>query len=167
LVYDYQINRKGDDITMKRQRTIILAVVAALVLMAGNAWALTATNNVPVSATVVATCAFTTVGDISFGTIASVGQAAVVTQPAITCTSGTNYTITDDDGLWESGANLNNLEEDGAGATLIPYTITYSAGPIAGTGAAQNMDVTANITGDQRFTTVGTYSDTIQFTVTY
>lgn len=151
---------------MKRITTIALAVVAALVLMAGSAWAGSADSVCPVTAYVGGMCVVTG-GAIDFGNIEVADQVAVVTQPTINCTTGLPYTITSDDGLNESGVGLPNLF-GGVPAMLIPYTITVAdpAGGV-GTGSVNNMGVSATITGDQTGASPGAYNDTLTLTVAW
>jgi spore coat protein U-like protein len=150
---------------MKRSKTIALAVVAALLLMAGSAWAGTAASVVPVTAYVGGMC-IVTGGAIDFGNIEVINQAGVVTQPTINCTLGLPYAITSDDGLNSAGPGLPNLV-DGA-LNLIPYTITIvdPAGGV-GTGGINNMGLGASITGDHTLDPAGAYNDTLTLTVAW
>jgi spore coat protein U-like protein len=152
-------------------KKVLMGVIAvALVAMAGAAMAAD-TATVAVSATVVGTCKFTAGGTIPFGNLdPSVGtsQTPVVTQPKFWCTKGTAYTITDDDGLYESGPNLNRMKH----LTLdehIPYSFTYTA---SGTGAGPapasviTMDILSTVLGaDYANASAGSYADTVTLSI--
>ena len=149
-------------------KKILMTVIAvALVTMAGAAMADTTT--VAVSATVVGTCKFTAGGTIPFGNLdPSVGtdQTPAVTQPTFWCTKGANYTITDDDGLYESGTNNNQMKH----ATLneySPYSFTYTAAGI-GNGPANvlTMNIASTVKGvDYANVSAGSYADTVTLTI--
>jgi len=150
------------------KKTLMAVVTIALVTMAGAAMALD-TATVAVSATVVGTCKFTAGGSIPFGNLdPSVGtdQTPAVTQPTFWCTRGAGYTITDDDGLYESGPNLNRMKH-GTLAEYIPYSFTYTA---AGTGAGPanilSMNIASTVLGaDYINASAGSYSDTVTLTI--
>ena len=148
---------------MKRHKIIVLAVVAALMLMAGNAWAGTDTSAVPVSAYVGGSCTLTG-GAIDFGNIEVANQAALfITQPSLNCSSGMGYLISDDKG--GSGGTLTSVLT-GLGVD-IDYTVSYTETG-TGTGLAVNMGIaSADIVGDFTGNTAGAYTDSITFTVTY
>lgn len=145
---------------MKRRKIIALAVVA-LLLMAGSAWASTATSVVPVNAWIGGSCVFAA-GSVDFGNVTADGQPGAVTQPTINCTNLMAYNVTDDTGLyffgtyrmWESGANF------------LGYDFTYTAAGV-GTGAANNMDINAVINGYTGAEPAGNYVDSVTLTVTW
>jgi len=149
---------------MKKVRMALIAV--AVVAMAGNAMADTTT--VAVSATVVGTCKFTAGGSIPFGNLdPSVGsdQTPTPTQPTFWCTKGRAYTITDDDGLNESGTTHRMKH-----ATLnefIPYSFTYTgAGTGAGPASVFTMDIASTVLGaDYANASAGSYADTVTLTI--
>jgi len=150
-------------------KKILMALIAvALVAMAGAAMAQD-TATVAVSATVVGTCKFATGGSIPFGNLdPSVGtdQTPAVTQPTFWCTKGASYTISDDDGLYESGANLNRMKH-GTLAEYIPYSFTYTAsGTGAGPGSVLTMDIASSVKGtDYQNASAGSYTDTVTLTI--
>ncbi len=123
------------------------------------------TQTVTVSATVVGTCKFNSGGSITFTLDPSVGGNVngTVTQPQFWCTKNASYTITDDDGLNESGTThrLTN------GSEYIPYSFSYTA---TGTGQGRTSPITMNITStileaDYINASAGLYTDTVTLTI--
>ena len=150
-------------------KKILFLMLAMLLAMAGTSMAATVSDTVPVTAQILGSCSINTVGaSIDFGSldpVLSPAVAATVTQPTVNCTNAMNYTISDDDGLYESGPGLPNMD-DGLG-NQIPYTINYTAAKV-GAGAADPMDITGNIAaGTYVGSPNGNYSDTMTFTVTW
>ncbi len=147
------------------KKKIVVLAMAIVVGMSGAAMA-AGTNTVAVSGTVLGTCSITG-GTAALGLIdpAGVGPvSAVVTLPQVTCSNGTPYTITDDDGANESGPNANRMS-DGAG-NVMAYSFTYT-GAGTGTGLAVNMDVAASVAQlDYAGKPAGIYNDTVTLTVT-
>ena len=149
---------------MKR---IILVAVLALMAMAGTAMAVD-TQTVAVSASVVGTCKFSTGGTVAFGNLdpaAGGDVTGIVTQPTFWCTKGSGYTITDDNGVNESGTTFRM--QQGASGNYIPYTFTYTA---TGTGTGKTSTLTMNIAAsvlgtDYVNAQVGAYSDTVTLTI--
>ena len=90
------------------------------------------------------------------------------------CTNGSAYTITSDDGLWESaagGANnrmkLSTATDCTVTTNCIRYTLTKAAN---GTGSGMTTNISFNITGqttqaDYQNAAVGNYADTVTLTV--
>lgn len=149
----------------------IFMIAVALLLVGSAAMAASVFDDVPVTATVLGSCAVTTVGSIDFGNLDPVLAPAVVgvvVQPEITCSFGTPWSITDDDGLNETGVDQNRLASTTLGPTeYIPYTISYTATG-TGNGAAQNFGLSADIAGGAYSGNSGdAYTDTIRFTITY
>lgn len=152
---------------MKKLMVLVVAVMVFL-LTAGTAMAAD-TQTVAVTASVTGVCQFLTGGSMSFTLDPSAGGAVggTVTQPTFWCTRGTAYTITDDDGLYEIGANANRLRHGVTITEFMPYTLTYTA---AGTGAGRNSAITMDIAGqvaavDYLDALAGNYGDTVTLTV--
>lgn len=145
-------------------KKIVVLAVAAAIAMAGTAMA-AGSNNVTVNAVVLGSCTITT-GSAAFGLLdpaAAIDKNAAVTVPTVTCSNGTPYTITDDLGAYESGAQKRMF--DGAG-NYINYSFIYTnAG--TGNGVAQNVVVTeAKVLAiDYSGALPGVYADTILLTV--
>jgi spore coat protein U-like protein len=107
-------------------RTKQLFAVIATVAFAGGAFAADSAT-VDVSATVVGVCKYSTnTGSVSFTLDPSVGGPVngTLSQPAFWCTKGTGYTITDDNGLNESGTTHRMKH-----ATAAEYILTRSSTP--------------------------------------
>jgi spore coat protein U-like protein len=150
-------------------KKILFMMLAMLLAMAGTSMAATVSNTVPVTATILGSCTINTAAaSIDFGSLDPVLAPAVVAtvaQPDITCTNLMAYTITDDDGLYETGVDQNRMWD--AAVNFIPYTINYTSARV-GTGAIDPMDITGNIAaGAYTGFPNGNYNDTITFTVTW
>jgi spore coat protein U-like protein len=149
-------------------KKVLMAVIAvALVAMAGAAMAAD-TTTVTVSATVVGTCKFTAGGSIPFGNLdPSVGtdQTPTVTQPTFWCTKGASYTITDDDGVHESGTTHRMMHD--SLPEYIPYSFTYLAtGTGAGPASIISMNIASTVLGaDYANASAGSYTDTVTLTI--
>ena len=155
------------------RRMVAILVLAVAVVLSGVTGAMaTDTATVSVSASVSGNCKFVApkTGALAFGSLdPAVGTDVngTPTQPKFWCTKGTSYTISDDNGLNESGATYRMMH-----ATLteyIPYTFTYTA---TGTGAGAGMAnyITMNIAGtvlgtDYINASAGNYADTVTLTV--
>ena len=130
----------------------------------------TKTKNVVVTAEIVGTCSFSTSGSIAFGSLDPVVAppvAGAVVQPAIQCSDTLPYTITDNDGLWETGIDANRMQDSVTGLSYIPYSMSYTAVK-TGTGVPQPMDISANIAGGAYAgAPVASYNDTVTLTVTF
>lgn len=78
------------------------------------------------------------------------------------------YTITDDDGLYETGANANRMRNATVTTQYLPYTFTYT--PVTGTiprNTNQTLTISGTVKGiDYQNAYVGSYSDTIILTIT-
>lgn len=161
------------------KRILMVAVVMMMVaVMVGSVYAGTASQGVGVTGTVASVCKFTGAGTgLDFGTMDAVVDTAgkiatVATQPSFWCTKGYNYTITDDNGLWESGTThqMRSNTDDGAGTyDFIQYTFTYTATG-AGSGASVSLNplIGGSISaGGFDNVKADTYSDTVTLTINY
>jgi len=153
-----------------KQNLIVAGLCAAGLLASGAALAAD-TATVTVSAAVVAVCKFSApkTGALSFGSLdPSVGGDVNGTpaQPQFWCTKGTSYTISDDDGLYETGGGARRMQH----ATLtehIPYSFTYTA---TGTGNGASNALTMNIAGtvlaaNYLNASAGAYADTVTLSI--
>ena len=161
------------------QRTAFLkaAIAAALIAATGVASA-GGTHTITVSASVTGTCVVNTAtSTLAFGTLdPATGGTVNATWSGGTfrCTTGTPYTITSDDGLWESstgGANnrmkLSSATDCSTATNCIRYTMTKAAN---GTGVGMTTNVTFAVTGstdlaDYQNAAAGSFSDTVVLTV--
>lgn len=155
------------------KRTIQAAVIVLLVVTAGAAGAQD-TATVTVTARVLGTCQFSAAGaTLGFGdlpfTAAGIAQGrSTSTTLNFWCTSGAAYTITDDDGLYETGLNLNRMQSTTLGAPeYIDYTLTYN--PATGTGLGPGTPITLTIDGTVGATYTNnspdSYTDTVTLTI--
>lgn len=141
---------------------------------ASSAMAATATQTVAVSATVVGTCKFTTLGStIAFGSLdpsAPVDKTLPATpQPQFWCTKGTAYSLSDNHGL--NGGGTSYVMRGPALTDNLPYTFTYTTaatGTGAGPGSPVTMDISAKVLGtDYSAVSAGNYTDTVTLTITF
>lgn len=157
---------------MKRgmKRLVRLLMVLGLVLFSGVAFGFD-NHQVTVSANVVGTCKFLSpTSTLAFGDLdpSSGSDASASTTVQFWCTKNANYTITDDDGLYESGADQNRMKHE----TLdeyIPYSFSYT--PTSGQGQGRTSPIDLSISGtvsfaDYQDAAAGNYSDTVTLTIT-
>lgn len=151
------------------KKTIVILAAMAILFVSGTAAVANDTATVAVTATVVGTCKFVNKsGSISFGNLdPSVGGdvSGVVKQPTFWCTKNAGYTITDDNGLNESGTTYQM--KHASLADVIPYSFVYTA---TGTGSGPGTPITMNITStvlsaDYLNVAAGSYSDTVTLTI--
>lgn len=157
--------------TLMTKRKLALAMVALFAAAGiGSTAALAGdTASVAVSAAVSGSCKFNSGGAVSFVLDpASTGDATgTITQPAFWCTKGTSFSISDDDGVNESGVGAQRMKH----ATLaeyIPYSFAYTA---TGTGTGKGTPITMNIAStvvnaDFVNASAGAYADTVTLTIT-
>ena len=147
----------------------LLIAVMALVLVSFSSSAMAAGNaTVTVDATVVGTCQWITIaGALDLGnlTVGDIGPIAAATQPDFWCTQGAAYTITDDDGLNESGPGAPRLTD--GGGNFIDYSYTYTAGGFGGGPLGTiTMDFNASVLeADYAAQPAGGYSDSVLLTI--
>lgn len=153
---------------MKFNKLGLLGAACALTLL-GNTPALADTAIVTVSATVVGTCKFNSGGSVGFTLDPSVGGLVngAITQPKFWCTKGTAYTLTDDNGKYESGT-VHRMTDDATGTEFIPYTFTYTTtGNGTGPGLPITLDIVSQVAANDYLNKpAGTYADTVTLTIT-
>ncbi|HKE41483.1 MAG TPA: spore coat protein U domain-containing protein [Casimicrobiaceae bacterium] len=138
------------------------------------------THIITVSASVTGVCKIIdATSTLAFGTLdpASGGTVnAVWSGGKFSCSKGQAFTVSSDDGLWESssgGANnrmkLSTATDCTVASNCIRYTLTSVA---SGTGAGHGVgnEISFNVTGqtliaDYQNANVGTYGDTVTLTV--
>ena len=154
------------------RRSVFLAAAAVLLLAAGTAMALD-TATLTVQAVVSPTCKFSSpaAATLSFPVL-DPGNAVNVTASttlSFWCTDGTAYTITDDDGLYETGVDANRMRSTAlATPEFIPYTISYA--PATGNGTGPTSPITLTVSGDILGTDYSAnspdlYTDTVTLTI--
>lgn len=150
---------------------LLFALLAAIPSAASAA---TATTSFAVSATVAETCTVSAAA-LDFGSYAVASASAATTTVTVTCTNGTTYHVALDDGgnftttrrMVSGGTNFLEYElyTDAGHATRWGSTDLTDVGG-TGDGSAQALTVYGLVPSGQ-FVTAGSYSDTINVTVTY
>lgn len=127
------------------------------------------TASVAVSAAVSGSCKFNSGGAVSFvlDPASTSDATGTVTQPAFWCTKGTAYSLSDDDGVNESGVGAQRMKH----ATLaeyIPYTFAYTtSGSGTGKGTPITLDIASTVVNANFVNaSAGAYADTVTLTVT-
>lgn len=148
------------------KKVLAIFAAAAVMAVAGTSMAAT-TGNLAVSASVDASCSIQG-GTLPFGSLDAVAAPAVGPTNSVgvtvTCTNGTTYNVTRNDGANSSGGGV--LRMKGPGATdFITYTLAMPAQG-SGNGAAQAIAITGSIaSGTYAGATAGAYTDTVLLTV--
>jgi spore coat protein U-like protein len=141
-----------------------LAIIAALGIVSMAGVAMAATADLDVSATVIPTCTMTG-GTLAFGNLDptnAVAKTASSIGVTITCTNDTDFTLSGNAGDNAVGSQkyLTN------GTSDIPYSVTIPASG-TGTGSALPVSIAGAIAaGSYTTATAGSYTDTIELTVT-
>lgn len=158
---------------MKTLSTSLKAVVIASLACAASLAAAADTQNLTVTASVNATCKFTSAEQtLTFGAldpsnaVDTPGSGAAVTYK---CTKGTTPTSV---GVGTGLNGTNNMKNTGTGNTdLIPYTLTAAAAAVGkgfGSGNDLAVTLTSNVSAaDYADKSAGTYSDTVVLTINY
>ncbi len=152
--------------------------IALLVLGAAPAMAATATGNLSVTATVVATCSVATT-PVAFGVINSATTNAATGTVAVSCTNGTGYSIAlGDGGYFSSGRRMQSstttyeylpfeLYQEVGHSTLWGDGSHGSVmGSLTGNGGTQSYNIYGLIPANQ-YSKADSYAATVQVTVTY
>jgi spore coat protein U-like protein len=95
------------------------------------------------------------------------GDVNASTSTTFWCTKNADYSVTDDDGLYEGVAGSQSMKHASSNE-YIPYTFSYS--PTTGTGQGRTTDITLNISGTVTFANyqnaaAGDYGDTVVLTI--
>lgn len=150
------------------KRNILALAIMAGVAIGSQAFAADQ-GTVNINAQVVGTCKFVTNATIINVTLdPSVGGPVTGTGSLqFWCTKGASYTVTDDDGLHESGPNQNRVKH-GSLNEYIPYTFSYT--PTSGTGNGPQNPITLSVSvtfaeADYVNASAGTYTDTVTITI--
>jgi len=155
---------------MRVKRLAGLMMGLSLVLLTGVAFAADI-NTVTVTANVVGTCRFNSAtSTLAFGAL-DPGTGADVnasTSTTFWCTKNASYSITDDDGLYETAVNSNRMRHATTLTEYIPYTFSYN--PTSGTGDGRTSPITLNISGTVTFANyqnaaAGDYADTVVISI--
>lgn len=127
------------------------------------------TASVAVSAAVSGSCKFNSGGAVSFvlDPASTSDATGTVTQPAFWCTKGSAYSLSDDDGVNESGIGAQRMKH----ATLaeyIPYTFAYTtSGTGTGKGTPITLDIASTVVNSNFVNaSAGAYADTVTLTIT-
>lgn len=160
-----------------RQPLLALALAAAAVSPFGLAWA-GGTHQVSVSASVTGTCVVNTAtSTLAFGAL-NPGSGGTVNATwsggTFRCTNGTTYTVSSDDGLWESasgGGNNRMKLSTASNCSTATNCIRYTFGSVTGgTGSGMTSNISFAVTGttnlaDYQDAAEGAYTDTVTLTV--
>lgn len=162
------------------------AMVMAISTLGSAAYAGTATSNLPISATVAASCVIDASGGIAFGT-----YDPIVTHKALdldatgtintTCTTGSAATITLGQGVAPAGGSTAAapVRQMKSGTDILSYQLYSDAGHSTvwddvtgvaaptGTGAAAPITVYGRVPQNQSSVPTGSYTDTVVATVTF
>lgn len=163
--------------SLLRRSAAIAALLLALAPNAANAG--TASDNLSVSATVIASCNVAA-NPLAFGNYNPVTATPLdaATTISVTCTSGTGYEVSMNAG-GGSGASVAARKMTSSG-NLLTYSlfrdsnrsnvwgVTTGSNVVTGTGsgASQSIDVYGRIPAQQA-SPAGSYTDTVSVTVTY
>jgi len=150
---------------------LLFALLAAIPSAASAA---TATTSFAVSATVADSCTVSAAA-LDFGSYAVASASAATTTVTVTCTTGTTYHVALDDGV-----NFDATRRMVSGGTnFLEYELYTNEGhtirwgstgltDVDGTGAGSAQALTVyGLVPSGQFVTAGSYSDTINVTVTY
>lgn len=163
-------------------KKLVLASSIALVSLSSASFAATTTANFNVTATVVGACYISnTIADLAFGNIDVLDTNPVdsTTTFDVTCTSGDAYNIGLNGGQNNDGGQnrmklttgnhyLNyNLYSDSNRTTAWGDTIGTNTVSATGDGSAQSYTVYGQVPANQNSLVRGSYTDTVQVTVTY
>jgi spore coat protein U-like protein len=163
---------------LKLHNSFVKAAIAATIFSVTGAALAGGTHTIAVSASVTGTCVVNTANStLAFGPLdpGSGGTVnAVWSGGTFRCTNGSAYTITSDDGLWESaagGANnrmkLSTATDCSVATNCVRYTLTKAAN---GTGSGMTTNISFAVTGqtviaDYQNAAAGNYADTVILTV--
>jgi spore coat protein U-like protein len=149
---------------------LLFALLAAI---PSTASAATATTSFAVSATVADSCTVSATA-LGFGAYAVASDSAATTTVTVTCTNGTTYHVALDD-----GGNFTTTRRMTDATSFLEYELYTDAGHVTrwgntdttdvdgtGDGSAQALTVYGLVPSGQ-FVTAGSYTDTINVTVTY
>jgi len=154
-----------------------------LAATAGPALGATATTTMSVSATVANTCVVTA-SPLAFGTVTGLLSGSTVTATttlAVTCTNGTAYNVGLGPGQGSSATVSARKMTLTGGTKTLTYSVyqdsshsqvwgnTVGTDTVSGTGTglAQTLNVYGQIASGQSTVAVGSYTDTVNVTVTY
>lgn len=151
------------------KRLLAAALIFGLISSAGVAMA-AGTNTLTVSANVVGTCMFSSpTSTLAFGPLdpALTTDAAGTGTTNFWCTKNATYTVSDDLGLYKSGAQR-RMQHATIPTEYVPYSMTYTT---TGIGAGKTTPITLTLSGtvvnaDYVNAAAGNYADTVIITVT-
>jgi len=154
------------------KKWLVLAMVMGPVLALGGLAVAGDSNTLTVSASVSGNCKFNSPNStLAFGALDPNSTADASASASVTfwCTKGSAYSISDDDGLYESGPNANRMRHATDTTEYIPYSLGYT--PATGNGGGKTNPITLSISGTISNTNyvnalAGSYSDTVTLTIT-
>jgi len=149
-----------------------MVMVLGLVLVLGRVAIAADTNTVTVTANVVGTCRFNSgTSTLGFGALdpGIGGDVNASTSVDFWCTKNADYSVTDNDGLYETGPNANRMRHATTLTEYVPYSFSYS--PTTGSGNGRTSPITLDISGTVTFANyqnaaAGDYADTVVISIT-
>ena len=147
----------------------IVAAAAVLAATAAPAYADTQTGDLNVSLNVVKGCSLDMPAGLDFGAKTIVGGGTGATANAtvnVTCTTGTSYTLSANNGLNASGAQR-RLSSGGGTPVFVNYTLTFPTATQTATGVPQGQTFTGDIAPTVSAVPVGIYTDKVTVTLTF
>lgn len=160
-------------------KAVALAAIGAIALagvMAEKADAATATSNMSVSASVAGTCTVAS-ASLAFGPYSSAADANATSSIQVTCSNGTNSTVSLAQGNNNNRASSFGTRALANGSNYLGYDIytdsahttvwnTTNTMPVSSTGSPVTLTAYGRIPSGQSPAT-GSYNDTVQITVTF
>jgi len=146
------------------KKLISMTAAAAVLVMAGSAFAAATSTSLTTSATVTAVCKATAGASIAFGTLDPVNDPATKNATTkgtvqVQCTEGTAYTF-----AYDAAAKM---QVGGAGVAIPIYPVADLV-PVAGTVAGTTYNVDAQVkVADYANAPAGAYTGTYTLTVNY
>lgn len=146
-----------------------VAAAAVLAATASPAFADTQTGDLNVTLNVVKGCTLDMPAGLDFGARTIVGGGTGATASAtvnVTCTTGTSYALTTNNGLNASGAQR-RLSSGGATPVFVNYNLTFPTATQTGNGLPQAQTFNGDIPASVSAVPVGIYSDKVTVTLTF
>jgi spore coat protein U-like protein len=158
----------------KKKALLLLAVMAFVIVSPAIGYAATGTITVTAVVLSINTCSVSTsnlnldVGALDPENPVDINVGSSFDFSCIGNAGSPTITVTDDDGMYEAGIDLNRMRHVKEITEFIPYslTVTPPAGPVP-LGVDHSLGVIIFISGsDYKYAYAGTYEDTVVVTIT-